>query len=231
MLNLNRLRQDDARGAGATAARGRIITSALLLLAITLIGNTAMAQCNNPAYTPFSRCGTGNITIGGAGTCKQAYLDRNATSGTITIASGGTLAISDQAAQGGIQLTTTGIDIQSGGALKIGDTTCPIGTTKTTDLVTLKFTGTHPARLRGRNQWAKQQPAQHPQHLPAMPGLRQGHPGRVWRLALHVWLEGRSGQWRYDSHHGLDLPRAAGGAGHLQCGRQGCETGGQRHSN
>jgi hypothetical protein len=150
MLNLNRLRRDDwdARGAGAgPAALERIITSALLKLAVLLVGGSARAQCQNPVYTAFSRCGTGDITIGGTGTCKQAYLDKSATSGigTITIASGGILAISDQAAQGGIALTTKGIDIQSGGTLKIGDSACPIGQTKAADLVTLKFTGTHPA--------------------------------------------------------------------------------------
>ncbi len=152
MPNPNSLGQDygDARGAVARlAALGRVMTSALLMLAITLIGGSARAagECKNPTFTPFSRCGTGNVTIGGAGTCKQAYLDKTVASGIglITIAAGGTLAISDQAAQSGIKLTATGIDIQKGGTLKIGDRACPIGQIKTTDLVTLKFTGTHPA--------------------------------------------------------------------------------------
>jgi hypothetical protein len=146
MLNFNRLRQGDgnARAGDGTAAIGRVITSALLMLAVTLVGGSARAQCTNPAYTPFSRCGTGDIIVG-AGTCKQAYLDKNATVGAIKIVRGGILAVSDQAAQVRLQLTTTGIDIQSGGTLKIGDAKCPIGMTKPTDLVTLKFTGTHPA--------------------------------------------------------------------------------------
>ncbi len=148
IANLNRLQRDQGNMrscGGETLALGQFITSALIMLGITLIGGSARAQCTNPAYTPFSKCGSGDITIGATGTCKQAYLDKTSTIGTIKIASGGTLVISDQAAQGGIQLTTNGIDIQSGGTLKIGDSACPIGTTKTSDLVTLKFTGTHPA--------------------------------------------------------------------------------------
>src|SRR5208283_318579 len=89
MLNFNRLRQSDgnARAGVGTAAFGPLITSALLMLAVTLVGGSTRAQCTNPAYTPLSRCGTGDITIGGSGTCKKAYLDKNATIGTIKIAS------------------------------------------------------------------------------------------------------------------------------------------------
>jgi G8 domain len=121
------------------------------MLAITLVGGSAKAAntCLNPSFTAFSRCSAddkGDITVG-TSTCKQAYLDRTPTQvvGLITIATGGTLVITDQAAQGGIGLKTSGIDIQSGGTLKIGDPACPIGTTKAADLVTLTFTGTHPA--------------------------------------------------------------------------------------
>jgi hypothetical protein len=89
---------------------------------ITLVGGFARAAdtCLNPSFTAFSRCGTDDITIGGTGTCKQAYLDKNASIGTLKIAAGGTLAIADQAAQGEVELTTKGIDIQGGGTLKIG---------------------------------------------------------------------------------------------------------------
>ena len=150
MLNLNRLRQDNGDACGAwdgPAAPGRMMASALLMIAITLVGGFARAAntCLNPAFTAFSRCGSGDITIGGTGTCKEAYLDKNASIGNLKIASGGTLVITDQGAQGGVELTTKGIDIQSGGTLKIGDPECPIGTTKAADLVTLKFTGLHPA--------------------------------------------------------------------------------------
>jgi hypothetical protein len=160
MLNFKRLRLDDGdkRGAGAGPAKvGRIAICALLMTAAALAAGSAWAQpqqsaCLNPTGAiALSRCGTGNITIGPNGCAASVYLDKTNTVGNITIAPGGTLTISDQAAQGGISLTTAGIEIQGdptqkvGGTLKIGDPMCPIGTLKAADLVTVKFTGTHPA--------------------------------------------------------------------------------------
>jgi hypothetical protein len=148
MLDMNRPRQDHNAREAERFGAAPIMAGGLLMIAIALVAGSVRANpCLNPVYTPFSRCGTGDITIGANGSCKQAYLDRSATSGIgkITIAAGGVLAVSDQAAQSGVTLTTTGIDIQSGGTLKIGDAQCPIGMTKATNRVTLKFTGTHPA--------------------------------------------------------------------------------------
>ena len=146
------------------------------MLGITLVGGHARAAntCLNPAFTPFSRCGTGDITIGGTGTCKEAYLDKNTSIGTITIASGGTLVIADQAAQGMVELTTKGIDIQTGGTLKIGDPECPIGTTNAADLVTVKFTGLHPANCGDVTNGPNNNPSNAPNISPQCQGYDKG---------------------------------------------------------
>jgi hypothetical protein len=105
-------------------------------------------SCQVPKVTAFDACKkNGDVIIGGNDAnegCKGEVTLRPGThsTGKITINTGGTLIVADEAASG-LQLSTTGIDIV-GGSLLIGSADCPIGTIRATNKVTVRFTGKRP---------------------------------------------------------------------------------------
>jgi len=118
-------------------------------------GGPVAEACENPKpSTNLKSCvddKTKEVIIG-AGATKKACegtvaVEKDSSKlalGQITINTGGTLAITDQiASDGGVNLTTTGIDVK-GGSLLIGSAACPIGTTKPEANVTIRFVGNKP---------------------------------------------------------------------------------------
>ncbi|MBV8771149.1 MAG: G8 domain-containing protein [Deltaproteobacteria bacterium] len=109
---------------------------------------SAPASCQVPNATTLEACkksGT-DIVIGGSGAnqnCQaQVTIAKGVyTVGRITINAGGSLFIADAAAP--LDLTTTGIDV-NGGSLLIGSPDCPIGTSQSSNKVTIRFTGLKP---------------------------------------------------------------------------------------
>jgi hypothetical protein len=112
------------------------------------VKETGPASCNTPKETAFEACQQkGQVIIGGPDAnkgCEGAVAMRPGThtTGKITINTGGTLTIADDAATD-LQLTTTGIEI-AGGSLLIGASDCPIGTGGPDRQVTIRFTGKRP---------------------------------------------------------------------------------------
>ena len=112
------------------------------------VKETGPPSCNTPKETAFEACQQkGQVIIGGPDAnpgCEGAVAMRPGThtTGKITINTGGTLTIADDAATD-LQLTTTGIEI-AGGSLVIGAPDCPIGTGGPDRQVTIHFTGKRP---------------------------------------------------------------------------------------
>lgn len=115
--------------------------------------NELSASCGPTEGTPIEDCDKGNengdIIIGsGATICTGTVVvdKKNAKVGKITINSGGTLIIDDDAAKGddAVILKTDGIQINEGGTFQVGAADCPIGTSDPKDRVEIQFVGPKP---------------------------------------------------------------------------------------